>query len=95
MDAVGPPDLRMICNGTDIRYAKAQLFSRLTVRKNIVYIDHDRRGITGAFMKNDAAPADHERKLGSVNTETVTNWTKVIKGPAAGSSLIKSIISFM
>lgn len=55
--------------------------------KKRVYILHDRSGMTGAFMKKEDAPADQERKLGIVNSETVTNWTKVIRGPAAGSSL--------
>lgn len=55
--------------------------------KKSVYILHDRSGMTGAFMKKDDAPADQERKLGIVNSETVTNCTKVIRGPAAGSSL--------
>jgi hypothetical protein len=36
IEATGPPDRRMICSGTDIRYANAQLFKRLTVTKNIV-----------------------------------------------------------
>lgn len=53
---------------------------------------HDRSGMTGAFIKNEDAPADQERKLGIVNSETVTNWTKVIRGPAAGSSLLYSSV---
>lgn len=40
-------------------------------------------------MKNDDAPADQERKLGIVNSETITNCTKVMRGPAAGSSLYR------
>lgn len=43
-------------------------------------------------MKKDDAPADQERKLGIVNSETVTNCTKVIRGPAAGSSLLYSLV---
>lgn len=36
IEATGPPDRRMICNGTEILYAKAQLFSRLTETKYAV-----------------------------------------------------------
>jgi hypothetical protein len=73
MDATGPPERRMMCNGTEIRYAKAQLFNKLTVTKNSVYIAHDLRGIARGLRKNARAPADHERKLGIVNSAVATN----------------------
>lgn len=81
MDAIGPPDLRIMCSGTEIRYANAQLFNKLTVTKNNVYAHHDLRGIARGLRKKARGPADQERKLGIVNNATVTNWTKVMRGP--------------
>ena len=81
MDATGPPDRTMICNGTEILYAKAQLFRRLMVTKYAVYISHNRSGMARGFKNNDRGPADIEKKLGYVNSAVRMNCTNVIKGP--------------
>jgi hypothetical protein len=49
----------------------------------------------GDFMKKARGPADNDKKLGMVNSATVTNCTKVIRGPAAGSSLHKNHASVL
>lgn len=72
----------MICSGTEILYANAQLFNRLTVTKNAVYRIHDRSGMARGLMKRDRGPAEKERKCGRVNSAQSTNWAKVINGPA-------------
>ena len=81
MDATGPPDRTMMCNGTEILYAKAQLFRRLIVTKYAVYISHERIGIARGFKNNDRGPADIERKFGDVKSAVRMNCTNVIKGP--------------
>jgi hypothetical protein len=73
IDATGPPDRRIMCSGTEIRYANAQLFNRLTVTKNNVYVHQDLRGIARGLRKKARGPADQERKLGIVNSAVVTN----------------------
>lgn len=73
MDATGPPLRSIICKGTDISNAKAQLFKRLTVIKKKVYIIHDFSGIALSFKKNDRGPADRDKKYGRVSTAMTTN----------------------
>lgn len=53
MDATGPPERTMMCKGTEILYAKAQLFRRLMVTKNAVYTSHERSGITRGWRNSD------------------------------------------
>lgn len=63
----------MMCRGTEILYAKAQLFRRLIVRKNAVYISHERSGMARGIRKNDLGPADIEMKFGMVNRAVTMN----------------------
>lgn len=81
MDATGPPERTMMCNGTEILYAKAQLLRRLIVTKYAVYIIHDRSGMARGFKNNDRGPADIEKKFGDVKSAVKMNCTNVIKGP--------------
>lgn len=81
MDATGPPDLKMMWSGTEILYAKAQLFKRLTVTKNEVYISQCRSGIARGLRNMARGPAEKERKCGRVKRAHSMNWAKVIKGP--------------
>lgn len=81
MDATGPPDRRIICNGTEILYANAQLFRRFTETKYAVYISHERSGIARGRRKNARGPADRERKWGRVNIAQRMNCANVINGP--------------
>lgn len=63
----------MICKGTEILYANAQLFRRLIVKKNAVYTSHERSGMTRLDMNNDRGPSDIEMKSGRVNRAVTMN----------------------
>ena len=73
MEATGPPERTMMCNGTEILYAKAQLFRRLIVTKKAVYTSHELSGIARGLRNNDRGPAELEKKLGNVNNAVKIN----------------------
>ena len=73
MEATGPPERTIMCNGTEILYAKAQLFRRLIVTKNAVYNSHELSGMARGLRNNDRGPADLEKKLGNVNNAVRIN----------------------
>lgn len=73
MDATGPPERTRMCKGTEILYAKAQLFRRLMVTKNAVYTSHERSGITRGLRNSDRGPAESEKKFGDVKRAVSMN----------------------
>ena len=75
---------RMICTGTDILNAKAQLFSILTAKNIAALKAHLRNGTGVSLRRNRPLRSNWE---GQAKMHVKTNWKRVMRRPLSGSCL--------